>query len=57
MRRLEHDRLSQATPLQKSDGGGGPIGLTGSGLLILWAAVIGTPLGILAEIYLSEYGR
>ncbi|GHK18335.1 hypothetical protein ECZU03_21240 [Escherichia coli] len=29
----------------------------GSGLLILWATVFGTPLGIMAGIYLAEYGR
>ncbi len=31
--------------------------LAGSGLLILWATVFGTPLGIMAGIYLAEYGR
>ena len=31
--------------------------IVGSGLLILWATVIGTPLGILPGIYLAEYGR
>lgn len=31
--------------------------IAGSGLLILWATVIGTPLGIMAGIYLAEYGR
>ena len=34
-----------------------PPNLAGSGLLILWSTVIGTPLGILAGIYLAEYGR
>lgn len=29
----------------------------GSGLLILWATLIGTPLGVLAWVYLAEYGR
>jgi phosphate transport system permease protein len=31
--------------------------ITGSGLLIIWSTIIGTPLGVLAGIYLVEYGK
>lgn len=31
--------------------------ILGSGLLIFWSTMIGTPLGILAGIYLAEYGK
>ncbi|MBS0909399.1 phosphate ABC transporter permease PstA [Tatumella sp. JGM118] len=54
---LSLDLFTQSTPPPNTDGGGLANALTGSGLLILWATVIGTPLGILAGIYLAEYGR
>ena len=49
--------FTEMTPPPNTDGGGLANAIVGSGLLILWAAVIGTPLGILAGIYLAEYGR
>ena len=45
------------TPPPNTAGGGLANALAGSGLLILWATVFGTPLGIMAGIYLAEYGR
>ncbi|KFD22331.1 phosphate ABC transporter permease PstA [Tatumella ptyseos] len=54
---LSLDLFTQSTPPPNTDGGGLANALAGSGLLILWATVIGTPLGILAGIYLAEYGR
>ncbi len=45
------------TPAPNEPGGGLANALVGSGLLIFWATVLGTPLGILAGIYLAEYGR
>lgn len=45
------------TPPPNTEGGGLANALAGSGLLILWATVFGTPLGIMAGIYLAEYGR
>ena len=54
---LSPDLFTQSTPPPNTDGGGLANALAGSGLLILWATVIGTPLGILAGIYLAEYGR
>src|SRR5471032_292721 len=45
------------TPPPSSAGGGLANAIAGSGLLILWATVIGTPLGVMAGVYLAEYGR
>jgi phosphate transport system permease protein len=49
--------FTEITPPPDVSGGGLANALAGSGLLILWATIIGTPLGILAGIYLAEYGR
>ncbi|SQI44419.1 Phosphate transport system permease protein pstA [Leminorella richardii] len=49
--------FTEMTPPPNTQGGGLANAIAGSGLLILWATVIGTPLGILAGIYLAEYGR
>lgn len=49
--------FTEMTPPPNTAGGGLANALAGSGLLILWATIIGTPLGILAGIYLAEYGR
>ncbi|MFY3770676.1 Phosphate transport system permease protein PstA [Providencia manganoxydans] len=49
--------FTEMTPPPNTEGGGLANAIAGSGLLILWATVIGTPLGILAGIYLAEYGR
>ncbi|WP_369309561.1 phosphate ABC transporter permease PstA [Providencia rettgeri] len=49
--------FTEMTPPPNTAGGGLANAIVGSGLLILWATVIGTPLGILAGIYLAEYGR
>ncbi|WP_241573796.1 phosphate ABC transporter permease PstA [Rosenbergiella nectarea] len=54
---LSWDLFTQDTPPPNTDGGGLANALVGSGLLILWSTVLGTPLGILAGIYLAEYGR
>ena len=49
--------FTEMTPPPNTEGGGLANAIVGSGLLILWATVIGTPLGIFAGIYLAEYGR
>lgn len=54
---LSIDLFTQMTPPPNTDGGGLANAIAGSGLLILWSTVLGTPLGILAGIYLAEYGR
>ncbi|CAK9886872.1 MAG: Phosphate transport system permease protein PstA [Candidatus Erwinia impunctatus] len=47
----------ESTPPPSTAGGGLANAIVGSGLLIFWSTVVGTPLGILAGIYLAEYGR
>lgn len=49
--------FTEMTPPPNTPGGGLANALAGSGLLILWATVLGTPLGIMAGVYLAEYGR
>lgn len=49
--------FTEMTPPPNTAGGGLANATAGSGLLILWATVFGTPLGIMAGIYLAEYGR
>jgi len=49
--------FTQMTPPPNTAGGGLANALAGSGLMILWATIFGTPLGIMAGIYLAEYGR
>ena len=49
--------FTQMTPPPNSEGGGLLNAIAGSGLLILGASAVGTPLGILAGIYLAEYSR
>lgn len=49
--------FTEMIPPPNTEGGGLANAIVGSGLLILWATVVGTPLGILAGIYLAEYGR
>lgn len=49
--------FTENTPPPNTAGGGLANALAGSGLLIFWSTVFGTPLGIMAGIYLAEYGR
>ncbi|OKP03607.1 phosphate ABC transporter permease PstA [Xenorhabdus eapokensis] len=49
--------FTEMTPPPNTEGGGLANAIVGSGLLICWATVFGTPLGIMAGIYLAEYGR
>ncbi|PHM35678.1 phosphate ABC transporter permease PstA [Xenorhabdus innexi] len=49
--------FTEMTPPPNSEAGGLANAIVGSGLLIFWATVCGTPLGIMAGIYLAEYGR
>ena len=54
---LSWSLFTESTPPPNTAGGGLANALAGSGLLILWSTVFGTPLGIMAGIYLAEYGR
>lgn len=47
--------FTEMTPPANSEGGGLLNAIVGSGILILWATFIGTPMGIFAGIYLVEY--
>ncbi|MDX7986133.1 phosphate ABC transporter permease PstA [Xenorhabdus sp. 12] len=49
--------FTEMTPPPNTEGGGLANAIVGSGLLIFWATVLGTPLGIMAGVYLAEYGR
>jgi phosphate transport system permease protein len=47
----------QDTPPPNSDGGGLRNAIVGSLVMVLSATAVGTPIGILAGIYLAEYGQ
>jgi phosphate transport system permease protein len=47
----------QSTPPPNFEGGGLANAIVGSGIMVLLGTAIGTPIGILAGIYLAEYGR
>lgn len=49
--------FTKMTPPPNTEGGGLANALIGSGLLISWAMFLGTLLGVLAGIYLAEYGK
>ncbi|OJW44531.1 MAG: phosphate ABC transporter, permease protein PstA [Thiobacillus sp. 65-1059] len=54
---LSWDLFTQDTPAPGSEGGGLRNAIVGSGLILLFSMLISTPIGILAGIYLAEFGR
>ena len=54
---LSMDLFTQDTPAPGSEGGGLRNAIVGSGLILFFSMLISTPIGILAGIYLAEYGR
>ena len=54
---LSWDLFTQDTPAPSSEGGGLRNAIVGSGLILLFSMLISTPIGILAGIYLAEFGR
>jgi len=54
---LSLDLFTQDTPAPGSEGGGLRNAIVGSGLILLFSMLISTPIGILAGIYLAEFGR
>ncbi|SAK69192.1 phosphate transporter permease subunit PtsA [Caballeronia temeraria] len=54
---LSVDLFTQSTPPPNTDGGGLANAIVGSLMLVLLATCVGTPLGILAGVYLAEYGQ
>jgi phosphate transport system permease protein len=49
--------FTESTPPPNSEGGGLANAIVGSLMIVLLATSIGTPVGILAGVYLAEYGR
>ena len=49
--------FTQSTPPPNTDGGGLANAIVGSLMLVVLATFIGTPIGILAGVYLAEYGQ
>ncbi|PLZ03063.1 phosphate ABC transporter, permease protein PstA [Burkholderia sp. WAC0059] len=54
---LSVELFTQSTPAPNTDGGGLANAIVGSLMLVGVATVIGTPIGILAGVYLAEYGQ
>jgi phosphate transport system permease protein len=54
---LSVELFTQSTPPPNTDGGGLANAIVGSLMLVVLATFIGTPLGILAGVYLAEYGQ
>jgi phosphate transport system permease protein len=49
--------FSQSTPPPQADSGGLANAIVGSGIMVAMATAIGTPVGVMAGIYLAEYGQ
>jgi len=49
--------FTQSTPPPNVEGGGLANAIVGSGIMVMLGTAVGTPIGILAGIYLAEYGR
>jgi phosphate transport system permease protein len=54
---LSLDLFTQSTPPPNTDGGGLANAIVGSLMLVVIGTFVGTPLGILAGVYLAEYGQ
>ncbi|MGH8779456.1 phosphate ABC transporter permease PstA [Paraburkholderia sp.] len=54
---LSVELFTQSTPPPNTDGGGLANAIVGSLILVLLATFIGTPIGVLAGVYLAEYGQ
>ena len=48
--------FTEMTPSPNTDGGGLANAIAGSAIMVVMATLIGTPIGVLAGIYLAEYG-
>ena len=49
--------FTQSTPPPNIDGGGLANAIVGSLMMVVVATLVGTPIGILAGVYLAEYGQ
>ncbi len=53
---LSLNLFTQMTPSPNTEGGGLANAIVGSLIMVTFATLIGTPIGVLAGIYLAEYG-
>ena len=49
--------FTQAEPPPRREGGGYAAGFVGTFIIVTWAALIAIPIGVLAAVYLVDYGR
>lgn len=54
---LSLNLFTQMTPPPNSEGGGLANAIVGSLMMVAGATFVGTPIGVLAGVYLAEYGR
>ncbi|MEX3526553.1 MAG: phosphate ABC transporter permease PstA [Burkholderia sp.] len=54
---LSVELFTQSTPVPDSDGGGLANAIVGSLMLVALGTLVGTPVGVLAGVYLAEYGQ
>ncbi|WP_133648064.1 phosphate ABC transporter permease PstA [Paraburkholderia flava] len=54
---LSIELFTQSTPPPNTDGGGLANAIVGSLILVVLATFVGTPIGVLAGVYLAEYGQ
>ena len=57
MAALDWDFFTKSTPAPGSSGGGMANAIVGSLMIVGFATIVSTPIGILAGVYLSEFGR
>ena len=53
---IDWNMFTQSTPAPGSEGGGLANAIVGSLLIVASCTLISTPIGVMAGIYLSEYG-
>jgi phosphate transport system permease protein len=54
---LSIELFTQSTPPPNTDGGGLANAIVGSLMLVVIATLVGAPIGVLAGVYLAEYGQ
>ncbi|MDE1183731.1 phosphate ABC transporter permease PstA [Paraburkholderia sp.] len=54
---LSVELFTQSTPPPNTDGGGLANAIVGSLMMVVLATFVGTPIGIMAGVYLAEYGQ
>jgi phosphate transport system permease protein len=54
---LSLELFTQSTPPPDTDGGGLANAIVGSVMLVVIATLVGAPIGVLAGVYLAEYGQ